>query len=178
MKRITFKRDNYSNSWLTLRWLLPLLAVFTLFMSFVNFNYIRPVKASEEGLKQVIEEKQKEVDKLTEILNQPVTIEEKAYVKKVKDKTMVIALTTFGVDHLDEFEELINRESGFNPHAINRSSGACGIFQALPCSKMGGMEVDNQINWGMKYIKSRYGNPTKALAFWKEKKATTGKGWY
>ena len=61
---------------------------------------------------------------------------------------------------------IVSWESGFNPGAYNYHSGACGLFQALPCSKMGGMEVDNQINWGIGYIRNRYGTPSNALAFW------------
>lgn len=60
--------------------------------------------------------------------------------------------------------ELVQRESGWNPNAINPSSGACGLFQALPCSKMGGMEIGNQIRWGLNYIAERYGSPSSALA--------------
>ena len=70
---------------------------------------------------------------------------------------------TWGSGEWQAFEILIYKESGWNPQAINRSSGACGLFQALPCSKMGGMEINNQINWGVNYIKNRYGTPKLAL---------------
>lgn len=67
-------------------------------------------------------------------------------------------------------ETIINNESGFNPMAINRSSGACGLGQALPCSKMP-CELDFkgsmcQINWVAEYIQRRYGTPLKAEVFW------------
>lgn len=71
----------------------------------------------------------------------------------------------FGADHWPSFWKLIMKESSWNPQAVNKSSGACGLFQALPCSKMGGMELANQIKWGVNYIKQRYGTPTAALAF-------------
>ena len=70
-----------------------------------------------------------------------------------------------------EFSSLVTlwyRESGWNPTAGN-SSGAYGIPQALPGSKMASYGSDyltnfkTQINWGLNYIKSRYGTPTKAL---------------
>lgn len=81
----------------------------------------------------------------------------------------------FGSDWV-EATELYSRESSLNPLAINPSSGACGIVQALPCSKLVNncalSDVDCQLDWGAKYIKNRYGSSSKALAFHDEK------GWY
>ena len=73
---------------------------------------------------------------------------------------------------------LWNKESGWNPVAHNSSSGAHGIAPALPASKMSKYGSDymtnykTQINWGLNYIKSRYGSPSKA---WSHSKS---KGWY
>ena len=56
---------------------------------------------------------------------------------------------------------LWNRESGWNMHAAN-PSGAFGIPQALPGSKMGAGWQDDykvQIRWGIGYIAARYGSP-------------------
>ena len=67
---------------------------------------------------------------------------------------------------------LVNRESSWNPYAINKKSGACGLFQAYPCSKMAKYGKDYRTNykvqvaWGMDYIKNRYGSPSSAWAFW------------
>lgn len=64
---------------------------------------------------------------------------------------------------------LWNKESHWNMYAQNRSSGAYGIPQALPGSKMASAGSDyltnyqTQVNWGLNYIKGRYGNPTVAL---------------
>ena len=74
--------------------------------------------------------------------------------------------------------KLWNRESGWNPNAYNASSGAYGIPQAMPGSKMASAGSDyqtnyqTQINWGLGYIKSRYGNPQNA---WNHSQAS---GWY
>jgi uncharacterized protein YabE (DUF348 family) len=65
--------------------------------------------------------------------------------------------------------QIFQRESGWNHLARNRSSGAYGIPQALPGSKMGaGWESDPavQIRWGIGYMVNRYGSPCKANAFW------------
>lgn len=60
-----------------------------------------------------------------------------------------------------------NYESGWNPNSVNKSSGACGIPQAHPCTiaKYYGTNTwQNQIRWGIDYIKRRYHNkPCEAL---------------
>lgn len=80
-----------------------------------------------------------------------------------------------------DFQALVklwNKESRWNPYSCNSSSGAYGIPQALPASKMAVYGTDyltnykTQINWGLNYIKSRYGTPTAA---WNH---SCSKGWY
>jgi uncharacterized protein YabE (DUF348 family) len=64
---------------------------------------------------------------------------------------------------------IFQRESGWDQTKRNRSSGAYGIPQALPGSKMGpGWESDPvvQIRWGIGYMVSRYGSPCGAWSFW------------
>lgn len=71
----------------------------------------------------------------------------------------------------NDFNALVslwNKESGWNVHAGNSRSGAYGIPQALPASKMsdfGDDYIDNgqtQIKWGLSYIKNTYGSPSNA----------------
>jgi uncharacterized protein YabE (DUF348 family) len=62
---------------------------------------------------------------------------------------------------------LVSRESGWNPNAVNRSSGACGLPQALPCSKLGS-DWNNPVvalSWMNGYVK-RYGGWQGAYQFW------------
>lgn len=72
---------------------------------------------------------------------------------------------------------LWNKESKWNPNAYNSGSGAYGIPQALPASKMATAGTDyrtnykTQINWGLSYISSRYGSPSAA---WSHSKSTGG----
>lgn len=63
---------------------------------------------------------------------------------------------------------IVSRESGWNPNATNRSSGACGLVQALPCSKVPGNGYDpvDNLRWGTGYATSRYGGWAGAYAFW------------
>ncbi len=73
---------------------------------------------------------------------------------------------------------LWERESGWNYQAANPSSGAYGIPQALPGSKMGTAGSDwatnpaTQIEWGLGYIADRYGTPCGA---WGHSESV---GWY
>ncbi len=65
-------------------------------------------------------------------------------------------------------DSLWTKESGWNATAMNRSSGAYGIPQSLPGSKMATVGSDwrsnpvTQITWGLQYIKSVYGSPCSA----------------
>lgn len=72
----------------------------------------------------------------------------------------------FGDEWLDA-TELYCRESSLNPQAINPSSGACGLVQALPCSKLNCSldDLDCQLAWGKKYIENRYQSARKAVEY-------------
>jgi uncharacterized membrane protein len=84
----------------------------------------------------------------------------------------------WGADQFSCLDSLWSRESGWDVHATNPSSGAYGIPQALPGSKMsayGSDWADNpttQIEWGLAYIRDSYGTPCGA---WSEFEA---QGWY
>ena len=87
----------------------------------------------------------------------------------------MMASRGWGGDQFSCLDALWNRESGWNMYASNPSSGAYGIPQALPASKMGPGWQNNasvQISWGLGYIAERYGNPCGA---WGHSQAT---GWY
>ena len=65
---------------------------------------------------------------------------------------------------------LWTKESNWNYKSRNKKSGAHGIPQALPASKMNVVSTDwrtnpvTQIRWGLRYISIRYETPCKALA--------------
>jgi hypothetical protein len=73
---------------------------------------------------------------------------------------------------------LWNRESSWNIYASNPYSGAYGIPQAVPGSKMSSAgakwrtSARTQIRWGLRYIHDRYGSPERA---WDHE---LGAGWY
>ncbi|MET7602459.1 transglycosylase SLT domain-containing protein [Streptomyces avermitilis] len=70
------------------------------------------------------------------------------------------------------FSNIVDHESSWNYKAVNASSGAYGLFQALPGSKMSSVGSDwqtnpgTQIKWGLNYMDSRYGSPCEAWSFW------------
>ena len=83
-------------------------------------------------------------------------------------------LASFGFSPVTFFgclKDMWDRESGWVYDAEN-ASGAYGIPQALPGSKMASAGADwqtnpaTQIKWGLGYIKAIYGDPCKAWAFW------------
>lgn len=76
----------------------------------------------------------------------------------------------YGSDQYSCLVKLWTRESQWRVDARNKSSGAYGIPQSLPGTKMASEGPDwltnpeTQIRWGVKYIKGRYGAPCGALA--------------
>ena len=76
----------------------------------------------------------------------------------------------WGSDQFRCLDLLWTRESGWRADAYNGSSGAYGIPQSLPGSKMASAGADwrtnaaTQINWGLGYIDARYGSPCGAWA--------------
>jgi resuscitation-promoting factor RpfB len=76
----------------------------------------------------------------------------------------------WGADQEQPLINLWDKESGWSVSAKNPSSGAYGIPQALPASKMATVGSDwetnpaTQIKWGLGYIKSSYGSPAEAWA--------------
>ena len=84
----------------------------------------------------------------------------------------------YGSSQFSCFNNIIMRESMWKINATNPSSGAYGIPQALPGSKMATIASDwrtnpaTQIIWGIEYMKDRYGSPCGAWGF------KSSHGWY
>jgi hypothetical protein len=84
----------------------------------------------------------------------------------------------WGADQFSCLDALWTKESNWNPLAKNPSSGAYGIPQSLPASKMATVGADyltnpaTQITWGLNYIGGRYGTP---CAAWSHSQAVN---WY
>ena len=68
-------------------------------------------------------------------------------------------------------EYIAFKESSWNPHAINEI-GACGLFQALPCTKLNCelSDIPCQVRWATQYATQRYGNWHNAYNYWLKNK--------
>ena len=90
----------------------------------------------------------------------------------------MIAEYGWGGEQFSCLEKLWTRESGWNYQAYNGGSGATGIPQSLPGSKMASVGPDwqtnasTQVRWGLNYINGSYGSP---CAAWAHSNATN---WY
>ena len=78
-------------------------------------------------------------------------------------------------DNDNDWQALVwiwQHESGWQWNATNPTSGAYGIPQSYPASKLAAAGSDwkdnaaTQIKWGLQYIKQRYGSPHQAKEFW------------
>jgi hypothetical protein len=84
----------------------------------------------------------------------------------------------YGLDQMPCLKNLWTKESGWRTNAGNASSGAYGIPQALPGSKMAVYGADwrtnpaTQIKWGLNYVKTKYKTPCGAWSTFQ------AKGWY
>jgi hypothetical protein len=78
----------------------------------------------------------------------------------------------FGIDQMLCLVPMWMKESHWNEKSRNASTGAYGIAQALPASRMAVFGSDyltnpaTQIRWGLSYIKNRYKTPCGAWSFW------------
>ncbi|MCP2297526.1 hypothetical protein SAMN04244553_3342 [Nocardia amikacinitolerans] len=83
-----------------------------------------------------------------------------------------LALTIVPIHQFPSFDAIITRESGWNVFAVNPTSGAYGLGQALPPEKMATHGLDwpfnpaTQLRWTYDYMVARYGSPDAAWAFW------------
>ncbi|GIH38382.1 hypothetical protein Mco01_13820 [Microbispora corallina] len=98
----------------------------------------------------------------------PVTQKIRRAPTKVRNKAYAFRMVTRRAWSGDQFQcldSLWTRESNWDHRAFNEGSGAYGIPQALPGSKMGFVARDwrfnpqTQIRWGLRYIRGRYGSP-------------------
>ncbi len=83
-------------------------------------------------------------------------------------KTEWLAASNIPQEHWGYADFMVQKESGWNPNAVNKSSGACGLAQALPCSKLGPNWSNPVValNWMNNYVNGRYGGWEGAYNFW------------
>ena len=87
---------------------------------------------------------------------------------KQVEKALIAEKYQWGERQYECLNNLWTKESNWNYKARNKVSGAHGIAQALPATKMEIVGTDwrtnpvTQISWGLKYINERYDSPCKA----------------
>lgn len=93
-------------------------------------------------------------------------------VKASKSEMQQYARSILNEKDYEALDFIITHESGWNANNINKKSGAAGLCQSLPASKMAISGKDyktnykTQINWCILYCNTRYGSIQKAKAFW------------
>ena len=93
-------------------------------------------------------------------------------VKASKSEMQQYARSILSEKDYEALDYIITHESGWNANNINKKSGASGLCQSLPASKMAVSGKDyktnykTQINWCILYCNTRYGSIQKAKAFW------------
>jgi hypothetical protein len=145
--------------------------------------------AEESARKQAAEDaiaKQKAAEKAEQDAKERKEAEAKASRSSTRDASTFSVQSSYTVaqiqamarqmvpsDQFQCFSNIVDHESSWNYRAVNASSGAYGLFQALPGSKMSSVGSDwqtnpaTQIQWGLNYMNSsRYGSPCAAWSFW------------
>lgn len=133
-------------------------------------------EAAEEAEKKEAEEKaEKEREKKEEVSSRSATRDASSFEAKSSYTTaevQAMARQMVPGDQFQCFSNIVNNESTWDYTAENPSSGAYGLVQSLPGSKMASAGADwrtnpaTQIKWGLGYMNERYGSPCGAWSFW------------
>ncbi|RSS48204.1 transglycosylase SLT domain-containing protein [Streptomyces sp. WAC06614] len=130
--------------------------------SFVSVSVIRRIAASKKTLAGTVIGLAAAGSMLATVPAQAAPMSAKAIARQmIKDPAQFAA-----------FDKIVSHESGWDHTATNSSSGAYGLVQALPGSKMASAGSDwktnpaTQIKWGLDYMNDRYGSPAAAWNFW------------
>ena len=140
-----------------------------------DYKKLEGAKAGSEQKVQELEQKRQQLEKEKQDLE--AQLQAKA---ELKARNLAYAAAAPKVPFTERQSGVVNcggdpnkafiyqKESGCNTAAINKSSGACGIGQALPCSKLPCSLSDFacQDAWFSNYAIQRYGSWANARAFW------------
>ncbi|QSY51294.1 MULTISPECIES: transglycosylase SLT domain-containing protein [Streptomyces] len=131
--------------------------------------------AEEASKKKEAEEKAKEREKDDEVSSRSATRDASDFAVKGSysvSEVQAMARQMVPSDQFQCFSNIVNNESTWDYTATNSSSGAYGLVQALPGTKMASAGADwrtnpaTQIKWGLSYMNERYGSPCGAWSFW------------
>jgi len=128
---------------------------------------------TQKQISFVVVSRQEQIEQPTETSRSVITREYREY-KLDDDKELIrnfahdLCVENWGEDEWIYFDDLIMRESSYDPNVKNGTSGACGIAQAYPCSKVDDdyrNNWKNQIYWMVDYIKNKYEKPSNAIEY-------------
>lgn len=136
-----------------------------------NVQQIEQQKKTEEDLKKQIQELSAAKAERSRLA--ALSLSQQAYAQTPKARSVAVNgtcadwIAAAGIEDVGNALELIGRESGCNPNAINSSSGACGVAQELPCGKSGCSLGDGacQVRWMNGYVIGRYGSWSGAVGW-------------
>ena len=148
-------------------------------------NKLQQTQAQSE---QQFNEQQKQLEEVNKKLQeterqlQAKRASQKAYAAALGNGTCADWMAMAGIPMTYATNKLIINESGCRTNAVNPSSGACGIPQAYPCSKLP-CTLDNsgavcQLKWMDDYVKRSYGSWENALAKWYSRCGSPQGCWY
>ena len=162
-----------------------LIVLFYVFMFWGLVNGVKSILHKNNKCNCNCDKTEKVVEVIEEVSDEEIAfeiIDDKKDEKEEYTKTVVSNNTYKSASVVtgtkEDYQALVNlweRESNWNANAHNKSSGAHGIPQSLPASKMSSEGSDyytngyTQIRWGLKYIKERYGSPSAAWRHFQNK---------
>lgn len=147
-------------------------------------GYVSVTQVGEKGSKTVtyevemVDGKETGRVKIGEVVTKPAVVQKEIIGVKAKvryleytgggDKTEWMRAAGIPESEWGYVDFIVQRESSWNPNARNKSSGACGLAQALPCSKVPGNPYDpvDSLRWQYGYVTARYGGYRQAYEFW------------
>jgi len=147
----------------------------------LNETYKIKLKDAEGNAEQIkqLEQEQQELKQENERLQQELAIKRAKQIEDKKnvayaakpitgDKQSWLKASGIPADQWWAVDVIVSRESGWNPNALNPTSGACGLGQQLPCGKWAGAWNDPvaALKGQYGYVVARYGGYTQAVAFW------------
>ncbi|MFJ6695796.1 transglycosylase SLT domain-containing protein [Streptomyces sp. NPDC091272] len=131
--------------------------------------------AEEKAAKEKAEQEAKEREEQSEVASRSASRDSSSFEQQSSytvEQVKAIARQIVPADQFQCFSTIVNHESTWNYQAVNPSSGAYGLVQSNPGSKMASVADDwrtnpaTQVQWGLNYMNDRYGSPCGAWDFW------------
>lgn len=139
-------------------------------------NSVEPIPPEAVAAVETVEETERPQEVAIQPVEQPKPVEPPAQpapvtppVKPTGSKADWMAAAGIATSDYEYVDYIIQKESSWNPNAVNPNGGGCGLPQALPCSKLGANWSDPVValKWANNYAVTRYGSWASAYDFWR-----------